>query len=723
MDSALEQLVEKNAEVQLGTEDHLVPTVFEDFLPWFRDIFTLYHPDFIVAIARGAIKLLQLHGIMDEYLSCPILSDSALPFLPNEALSKKRILIFDDSLLFGSTMAAIREYVLEREAIPYCCTYVIDRRNFFGETKLPNEIFSSSPHSRLAIDYGHKLWPGEIRVHHDLLVRRLLNSPNHYNMDFPTVQFTLNALTRSTVIRFVNSVCDSSVGSKAFDISSADCASERLYRFTLLMPTPCDELFSNGCASFRPHTKIRLTFAVDKRIVQMTPIVQLFMADDFGSNEAPFTDPSLNDSWRKLSKPSPNDRYYKQSLFRLLTSYVTTLYLRNAIDSLTPHLPPDISLSTTSFLDSDLKASIGWRNAATLSQIYLREKHPPIFVDRVTMPPGEFQPLSDPEQMRLVDLLTSYWQAAPHLRPYSAEIVYEILGKVFLALRQVTDSSENRCKTLTTERINTGLSFESLEYLVTRVCGCPLSLDDISVGVDLCIDNGQAVPKVLSSVSGWARHFYSGERSDSIDPLQMKHYYHRAYSDYMATKKSRLLTPFDVHKLSVAIKDIYKWLPITTKYYIYGRYAAPSSVEEDLVAWLTDGPNPPLESLTGRDGEALLRPSESYRFSTQAAWPREKARSFLDAFACIATAFSMLGPEHKLLISTCKTHRHTYNAVAYEAHAWFHKGRYNFGQIASLGFVPTGQKRDMVLSSFLCEIFIGQFFEEREVLSHFPNRV
>ncbi|MDO9230604.1 MAG: phosphoribosyltransferase [Syntrophales bacterium] len=695
MNSDHTHLVENNVEPQPGTEDQLVPTVFEDFLPWFRDIVTLYRPDFIVAIARGAIKLLQLHGITEKYLSCPILSDSALPFLPNEALARKRILIFDDSLIFGSTMAAVREYVLAREAIPYCCTYVVDRRNFFGETKIPNEFLQPSPHSRLPIDYGHKMWPAEIRVHHDLLVRRLLNSPYHYNMDFPTVQFTLDALAGSTVIRFVNSVCACFGGSKAFDISSADCASKRVYRFTVLMPTPSDELFSNGCASFRPHTKIRLTFAADERIVQMTPIVQLWMPDDFGSHEAPFAELTLNDSWRNLTKPSPTDRYYKQSLFRLLTSFVTTLYLRQVLELLASHLPPDISLATTSFLDGDLKASLGWRNAAILSQMSLREIRVGLFVDGALVPLRGFQPPSDSEQTRLVDLLTSYWQAVPHLRPHPAEVVYEILGKMFLALREVTDTPKNRGKSPTTERINTGLSFESLEHLVIGVCGCPLSADDISVGVDLCVDNGQAVPKVLSSLSGWARHFYSGERSDAIDPLQMKHYYHRAYSDYLATKRSRLMTPFDVHKLSVALKDTLSWLPITTKYYIYGLYAMPSTVEQDLVTWLTDGPNPPLQPFTNSDGATLLRPSPGYRLSPQAAWTREKARSFLDGFGCLATAFARLKPEHKLLVSTCKTHRHTYNAVAYEAHAWSHKGRYNFGQIASLGSVPTGQRRNM----------------------------
>ena len=35
----------------------------------------------------------------------------------------------------------------------------------------------------------------------------------------------------------------------------------------------------------------------------------------------------------------------------------------------------------------------------------------------------------------------------------------------------------------------------------------------------------------------------------------------------------------------------------------------------------------------------------------------------------------------------------------------------------------TNEEISRVLSSFLCKIFIGQFFEERQVLTHFSYRV
>ncbi len=33
------------------------------------------------------------------------------------------------------------------------------------------------------------------------------------------------------------------------------------------------------------------------------------------------------------------------------------------------------------------------------------------------------------------------------------------------------------------------------------------------------------------------------------------------------------------------------------------------------------------------------------------------------------------------------------------------------------------RRNEKVLSIFLCEIFIGQFFEERQILTHFSYRV
>jgi len=47
-----------------------------------------------------------------------------------------------------------------------------------------------------------------------------------------------------------------------------------------------------------------------------------------------------------------------------------------------------------------------------------------------------------------------------------------------------------------------------------------------------------------------------------------------------------------------------------------------------------------------------------------------------------------------------------------------HLPRYEFDK-----FVKEYEGNRRVVSSFLCKIFIGQFFEERQVLTHFSYRV
>ena len=660
------------------------PIVFDDFIPWFHSRVTFYKPDIIVAIARGAIRLLQLHGINDAYLSVNIVSDNTLPFYLDHEIEGKRIMIFDDSLIFGSTMDSVRNYIQSRKGIPFCTAYVIDRRNFFGEGKLQTDPVRPSEYFSLPIDYKHSLWPADIRMHHDHIVRRLLDTPNHYNLDFPTIQIKVNSLESASLPLFLQLVKHCFNTDKVIDLSSSDSAVNGLFRFTVLLPTPSNAVFNTDKIVFRPYTKIRLTFSTNTQQIRITPIVQLSIDDTFDLDESPFVQETLNNYWKQLVKPTQQDIFLKQSLFRLMTSLVTTLFLKEEASSFISQIMGKCATADITFLDGDVKSSIGHRNAAELSNIYQMYQPLGLFKPTGSTSDEHSVQIDDTNQKELIDRLNAFWSEKPHLKPHQSELVYEILGKIFLCLRHVTDSPAIRRQTPRVDRINVGFSFEALKYLVATVCGIPFTMDDISIGMDICVDNGQAVPKVLQCSSKWARYFYSGERSESIDPLQFKHYYHRAYSDYLGTKKSALLTPFDLHKLTVTLKDIYSWLPISTKYYIYGRYAMPTQIEAELIPWLTDGPNPPFILSRDEDGADCLTTNQTYHVSPQTAWTNDRVRDVLDSFQYVATVFSRLTSEHKLLLSTCKTHRHTYNAVAYEAHAWAYKGRFNFANIASI---------------------------------------
>ena len=60
----------------------------DGFLPWFNAQITDLKPDLIVGIARSAIRLLQLYA-QDSIRKIPLLSQYALPFLPDDELAGK----------------------------------------------------------------------------------------------------------------------------------------------------------------------------------------------------------------------------------------------------------------------------------------------------------------------------------------------------------------------------------------------------------------------------------------------------------------------------------------------------------------------------------------------------------------------------------------------------------------------------------------------------------
>src|SRR5207244_12812639 len=105
--------------------------------------------------------------------------------------------------------------------------------------------------------------------------------------------------------------------------------------------------------------------------------------------------------------------------------------------------------------------------------------------------------------------------------------------------------------------------------------------------LDVCVDNGQAVPKVLQRGSTLFRAFYSGEGEDSQETLQFRGAIYKAYKDYLSQKQVTHLSAFDFHKICTTLKDIFDWLPISSRFYTYGRYAKVGRGEAELIPWLT----------------------------------------------------------------------------------------------------------------------------------------
>ncbi|HYA42746.1 MAG TPA: hypothetical protein VEF34_15690 [Syntrophobacteraceae bacterium] len=659
------------------------PCPFDDFSSWLHETVSLLKPDIVVAIARGAVRLLQLHGLTHTISSVPIISNNSLSFIPQSYMESKRALIFDDSLIFGSTMSSTVDYLHEKGAVPLCAAYVVDRRNFFGEGKDQNDLKHPSVFVNLPVHYRHKLWPSDIRIHHDVLVRCLLNTPSHYNIDFPTTDIQIPPFARDYV-PFIMHLISSRLGvGDLFDVTSPDSAMNNIYRFSVLLPTLSSTFFRQREISSRPFSKVRFTLAPDLGLISITPMVQLVMGHSFTATEYIFSHAEFQDLWDTLGKPLSNDRYVKQSTFRLLTYFITTLLSAEIVRRTVSTLREHFNSPKWSFLTNDIEINVGKQNALKLHAIFhdaiLQETNH--FLDSQA---SDCNNLSDTEpiQHEIIAKIADALQNNPHFAPDPSESVYEILGKIFIVLRKITDSSTIREKTPNAERLNVGLSFGSVMQLLKKHFGITLSLTEISVGIDVCVDNGLAVPKILSDNSQWCRLFYSGERTESVDPLQLKSYFFAAYSEFMKQKKSKPLTPYDIHKLSCGMKEIFRWLPFSTQFSIYGRIAL-AGPEDNLISWLSSGPNPVLSISRSPEGKKVAFISDSFRPISHTAWSRDRVINFLDGFQYMAFAFNELGADHKLVLSTCMTHRHTYNSVAHEAHCWSHKSHYNFSTLVS----------------------------------------
>jgi hypothetical protein len=153
------------------------PTPFSDFDEWFAGLLDEVKPSLVVGIARAAIRVLQLRGPFSHTI--PIISHFALPFLPDSAIDHASVLLFDDSVVFGSTMKSVREYLLARGATVSCASYAVDRSTFYGDAPPEQQAaVTASPHSIIPLRYKHLLWRAALRRHHSALVNAILGSAN-----------------------------------------------------------------------------------------------------------------------------------------------------------------------------------------------------------------------------------------------------------------------------------------------------------------------------------------------------------------------------------------------------------------------------------------------------------------------------------------------------------------------------------------------------------------
>lgn len=438
---------------------------------WFKEVIEETKPDLVVAIARGAVRLLQLSNSLRHITSQTFISNSALPYLPDSALKEKRVLVVDDSVIFGSTMARIREYLFSRGASVFCASFCVDRMTFFGEDHENSGKVRPSIYSDIPLLSKFKFWPNQVRRHHDLLVRSLLSSPEHYNLDFPTYIFRTTPFSEEEV----SYVCRSITSTKGIegieDVSTAVSSSAGVHRFSSHISLNLAQLLANREILLKPYGKVRLTVVPSRGEIRMTPIVQLAFPDAGELNIA-FTYDVLNNTWGKFALPKRDDRYYTQAVFQLLTSVMSIVCGEALVQQLGDNIRKELGEFTLTLDHTDIAFAVGMENARLLNGLH------GMIPDELKSQVVGIEAIIDAEcpiDQELEQKTVEMWSRHQWLKPRLGETYHEMLGKIFICLRNLTDNRKLRLANPDASRLDVGYSHESLFNLLTKYCGIEIS--------------------------------------------------------------------------------------------------------------------------------------------------------------------------------------------------------------------------------------------------------
>lgn len=632
----------------------------------------------IVGIARAAIRLLQLHQPSIGLL--PIVSQHALPFLSDNDVRQKNVLLFDDSVVFGSTMKSVRDYLLSRDAVVSCASYVVDRTAFYGHVRRGSSAMPiESPHSSIPLLYKHLLWPSQIRQHHNSLVGAILGSINHYNFDFPTFRLTLPPGFAEEIPFYVLGLRNLPGVLGVFETSSIASTQNGIYRYSVLLNPRAQDVFGTDSVQYRSHLKLRVLFAPGFGEIRLTAIPQLTITDRAQFSDVALNDPRLTAVWRTLHPPQDGDPWYSQALLRLLGIFVGICLGAPLAQLFAASILGREPGDQLTLMEDELNFMTGHANCGVLTGA-LRLLCD-VGIGQLSGDGRVFGHLAAPdsEDEALATMILQAWRTKASLKPQASEPLYSATSRILLSLREVTDTPALRHQSPEMSRLELGLTFRDLQKLL-GAAGVSASPEDLTLAVDLCVDNGQAVPKVVRRGTTWLRVFYSGENYNSNDLQQLECAISDGYKS-ISTPQSRQkplhLSPFDIHKLCVFLKDVLPWLPISTRFYTFGRQALVGQHQDDIVPWLTDRLGAPLRRISEGPADVVI-PNPEFQRYVKPSWDPNRSRDFYDAFQYTATAFGRLSSEAKLLISTCPTHRHAYNAVAVEAHSWMSHGKGDF---------------------------------------------
>ena len=187
-------------------------------------------PDLIVGLSRKAprlLELLRLTGIWTQRI--PVISEKALDFIPAQELTGKRILVFDDIVISGTTVTNVLSHLAQKYSarLKFVCLAIDKDTIALNEDGEHNYWVKLTNSERILLDYKVPLSKDERFIFCNQIVRSfaLLNKP--YDIDYPIFYASLEPDVMSSL--FTQSEPD-----KAYNLTTVQQFDKGFLRYTFL---------------------------------------------------------------------------------------------------------------------------------------------------------------------------------------------------------------------------------------------------------------------------------------------------------------------------------------------------------------------------------------------------------------------------------------------------------------------------------------------------------
>jgi len=479
--------------------------------------------DLIVAVPRKAPRLLELIHESAELPDIPlelVISDRALPFIPRSELAESRVILTDDTVIYGSTFAGALQTLEDSGARV--------RPEVLGLSRSANsEVASRLDRVPLRLN--------ESQVHSliDLEIQAFGSLEVPYDIDHPIVGFELQD--------DVASICDQLTASHSTVESTRGWQSENQMRvFTVSIPAGIASQHSLASHQLGPR-KLRIFIDEKRQTVRVVGLFCLAMRESELADVTLFStsSDSIAEAWSDASSTVERAGWSGHHRFRAL---VGTAHYLASVEVISRWLASDecpFTIGALCLRPFDLHLlfghQLGDRMKALLERALVEGFDPtPSSDEKFAFDPNEESnailagPLGEDFDVALREYLAFTHPDDPGDRSHA----------LFNAQRKVYDTHTRLPGDPDPERLLQSLvAIPAVTTLLNRY-DCNLTAEQFDRWCDLAIDGGSIVPYYHPSASQhdlWVRCVRAGERRNE----KLKYWVHGLVAD--ATEQLKLL--------------------------------------------------------------------------------------------------------------------------------------------------------------------------------------